>query len=135
MVTIGGEANSDLKDFWAFDLENFYWSKPEIEFRDYYTPKRFHTINTISETQIISFGGCHSEYVHLNEMHIFDLSKFLLDPLDLANQVIVTKINVTEGAPTTRWGHAAAIDQGKLYILGGRNDQDVCDLHCFDSNT
>lgn len=74
MVTIGGEANSDLKDLWAFDLEGKVWFKPEIDFTDYYTPKRFHTINTISETQIVSFGGCHSEYVHLNEMHIFDLA-------------------------------------------------------------
>ena len=55
-------------------------------------------------------------------MHIFDLSKFLLDPKNPENIVIVTKVNVTEGVPSTRWGHAAAIDQGKLYILGGRND-------------
>lgn len=74
MVTIGGEANSDLKDFWAFDLENSIWFKPEVEFVEYFTAKRFHTINAISDTQIISFGGCHSEYVHMNEMHIFDMS-------------------------------------------------------------
>jgi hypothetical protein len=50
MVTIGGEANADLKDFWAFDLEDKIWFKPEIEFKDYYTAKRFHTINPINET-------------------------------------------------------------------------------------
>jgi N-acetylneuraminic acid mutarotase len=47
-------------------------------------------------------------------------------------KVIVTKVNVTEGAPTTRWGHAAATFDGKLYIMGGRNEQDVADLHEFD---
>jgi len=74
MVTIGGEANSDLKDLWAFDLESAMWYNPDIDFKDYYTPKRFHTISAINESQIVSFGGCHSEYVHLNEMHLFDLS-------------------------------------------------------------
>jgi hypothetical protein len=74
LVTIGGESNADLKDFWAFDMEEKVWYKPEIDFCDYYSAKRFHTINPITDTKVVSFGGCHSEYVHLNEMHIFDLS-------------------------------------------------------------
>ena len=132
MVTVGGEANSDLKDFWAFDLDSQMWFQPELEFHDFYTPKRFHTLNTISDYQVVSFGGCHSEYAHLNEMHIFDMSNFLADPICPENKVIVTRINITEGVPSTRWGHAAATNDGKLYILGGRNDQDICDLHEFD---
>jgi hypothetical protein len=80
MVTVGGESNSDLKDFWALDFESRTWYKPEIDFKDYYTPKRFHTINTLSESKLVSFGGCHSEYVHLNEMHIFELANFLASP-------------------------------------------------------
>ena len=47
-------------------------------------------------------------------------------------RVVATKINVTENVPSTRWGHAACTNDGKLYILGGRNDQDICDLHEFD---
>ena len=43
-----------------------------------------------------------------------------------------TKINLTEGAPSTRWGHAASTHDGKLYILGGRNEADINDLHEFD---
>lgn len=82
MVTVGGEANTDLRDLWALDLQERVWHKPELHFNEYFTPKRFHTINAISETKVISFGGCHSEYVHMNEMHIFDLSKFLLCPTD-----------------------------------------------------
>jgi len=50
MVTIGGEANSDLKDFWALDLDEQIWYKPEIDFLDYFTAKRFHTINAITDT-------------------------------------------------------------------------------------
>ena len=107
LVTIGGEANSDLKDFWALDLDEQQWYKPEIDFIDYYTPKRFHTICAINETQILSFGGCHSEYVHMNEMHMFDLSRFLEHPSDPEAHVIVTRINVNQGIPSTRWGHAA----------------------------
>lgn len=30
MVVIGGEATSDLKDFWALDLDNNIWRKPEV---------------------------------------------------------------------------------------------------------
>lgn len=30
MVVIGGEATSDLKDFWALDLELSVWRKPEV---------------------------------------------------------------------------------------------------------
>ena len=30
MVVIGGEANSDLKDFWALDLDFNVWRKPEV---------------------------------------------------------------------------------------------------------
>jgi hypothetical protein len=33
--------------------------------------------------------------------------------------------------PDTRWGHSAAVFEDKLYILGGRNEQDISDLHCF----
>ena len=34
--------------------------------------------------------------------------------------------------PNTRWGHAAAVHDDKVYILGGRNEQDISDLHCLD---
>jgi hypothetical protein len=38
--------------------------------------------------------------------------------------------------PSTRWGHSAAVmDESVLYILGGRNEIDVNDVHCFDTKT
>ena len=98
------------------------WYKPEIDFKDFYTAKRFHTINSINDSQVVSFGGCHSEYVHLNEMHVFDMSSFIANPDNLEARIYVTKVNITEGAPSTRWGHAATTYDGKLYILGGRNE-------------
>ena len=73
MIVIGGEANSDLKDFWALNLDTNCWFKPQVEGFNTYTGKRFHTASTISNSKVITFGGCHSEYVHMNEMHIFDL--------------------------------------------------------------
>ena len=40
---------------------------------------------------------------------------------------------MAENIPSTRWGHAAAVmNDTKLFVLGGRNDQDVNDMHCFD---
>ena len=50
MVTVGGEANTDLRDLWALDLDAKKWYKPELHFNEYFTPKRFHTLNAISET-------------------------------------------------------------------------------------
>ena len=32
MIIVGGEATSDLKDFWALDLDETVWRKPEVEF-------------------------------------------------------------------------------------------------------
>lgn len=135
MIVVGGEANSDLRDFWALDLEERVWYKPELHFNEYFTPKRFHTINALNDTQVICFGGCHSEYVHMNEMHVFDLANFLENPKEPNQTVRVNKVNTTEGAPSTRWGHASATRNGKLYILGGRNDHDIIDLHEFDPDT
>lgn len=49
MIVVGGEANSDLKDFWALDLEEDMWYKPDINFIEHYTPKRFHTVCAIND--------------------------------------------------------------------------------------
>ena len=53
---------------------------------------------------------------------MFDLSNFFENPLDITRKVICTRINVTEGLPSTRWGHAASTMGDKLFIVGGRNE-------------
>lgn len=131
MIIVGGEANSDLKDLWALDLEERLWHKPEISFFDSYTPKRFHSVSALNDHQVVTFGGCHSEYVHMNEMHVFDLADFLAAPADLGTRVVCKRL-ICAGGPSTRWGHAAASYGGKLFIVGGRNEQDVIDIHEFD---
>ena len=68
-------------------------------------------------------------------MHLFDLSQFLQDSFNRNCKVICTKIVISEGLPSTRWGHSATSYKGKLYIMGGRNDHDVNDLHEFDPQT
>ena len=69
----------------------------------------------------------------MNEMHLFEMQDFLANYQTNPNaQIICTKINVTEGIPSTRWGHSAATYKDKLYILGGRNEHDIIDLHEFD---
>jgi hypothetical protein len=50
MIIVGGEANSDLRDIWALDLDELIWYKPEVQGFDNYTPKRFHTVSTITDT-------------------------------------------------------------------------------------
>lgn len=63
------------------------------------------------------------------------MSNFLSNPSDTTQRIICTKINTVEGVPSSRWGHSAATNNGKLYILGGRNEQDIIDLHEFNSET
>ena len=47
-----------------------------------------------------------------------------------------TKVPVTKNIPSTRWGHGAAVlDSTKLIILGGRNENDVNDIHCYNTQT
>ena len=93
-------------------------------------PKRFHTANTILDTQVITFGGCHSEYIHLNDLNIFELKDFIIDPQN--NPITCIKVNVSCNVPSTRWGHGAVVNNSQLYVLGGRNDIDVNDIQCFD---
>ena len=55
---------------------------------------------------------------------------------DQRKHVSCTRIDVKEGVPTTRWGHAAAVmDDDKLLILGGRNEEDINDIYCFNNTT
>lgn len=47
--------------------------------------------------------------------------------------VICTKLEGLINSPSTRWGHASVcVDDRMLLIIGGRNDNDVNDIHCFD---
>jgi hypothetical protein len=74
---------------------------------------------------VITFGGCHSEYVHLNDLNIFDMTEFVKDP---SKPITCTKV-VVPNAPSTRWGHGSAVQNSThLYIMGGRNENDVSDI-------
>lgn len=140
MIVCGGEANnSDLNDVWALDLERLIWFK--LELNRYpasqttgFSSKRFHTVSTMSKNRIVSFGGCHSEYQHLNDVNVFDLGVFVeTNGTDCI--INCSRVDFSSGlstVPSTRWGHAAAVYADQLYILGGRNNDDINDLHCFD---
>ena len=137
MVVSGGEANNtDLNDMWALDLDRKVWFRMEL-MTSLFTSKRFHTVSTLSKNRVIAFGGCHSEYVHLNEVNIIDLSAFV-ESEGGSCQVTCAKLDFSRSphgfgqVPSTRWGHAASVYDDKLYILGGRNNDDINDLHCFD---
>lgn len=135
MVVVGGESNSsDLGDLWVLDLESKCWKQPEIDGKNTFSAKRFHTASTIQKTKVVTFGGCHSEYVHLNDLNIFDLKQFLEDPV--RGTIVCTKVEVTSNSPTSRWGHSATVlNEKSLFILGGRNENDISDVHVFDADS
>ena len=71
---------------------------------------------------MITFGGCFAEYVHMNDVNLFDLDEYVKSN-GVNNAIICTKlINSTGEMPNTRWGHSASVFEDKLYILGGRNE-------------
>jgi len=135
MIICGGEAAvlADLQDIWAFNLENQTWNALIFINQESFHAKRFHTASAVSRNRVITFGGCHSEYVHLNEVNIFDLTNFVEngDTTITCEKVVYSKgISV----PSSRWGHTASVYKDCIYIHGGRNDHDISDLHVFDPN-
>jgi len=84
----------------------------------------------------VTFGGCHSEYEHLNDLDMFNLSAFV-NSNGMDRNVHCEKLNVGQvyNGPSSRWGHSACVYQDKIFILGGRNSSDISDLHCYDVNT
>ena len=67
----------------------------------------------IQDTKVITFGGCHSEYVHINDLNIFEMENFLKEPAPLNGAVEKTPIICTlvkrDLCPSTRWGHASSV--------------------------
>ena len=90
MIIVGGESISsgDLNDLWALDLNSMSWIKPDITGLEHFCHKRFHTANSIG-TKVVTFGGCHSEYVHLNDLNIFEMEDWLQDK---TKPIVCTKI-------------------------------------------
>ena len=76
MFVIGGEADSDLNDLCAFSFKEYQWYQPLLIDGHNFSPKRFHTATAIGN-RIATFGGCHSEYIHLNDLNLFDLTDFV----------------------------------------------------------
>lgn len=135
MIVCGGEAAvlADLQDIWAFDLEAQIWTQLVYLNSESFHAKRFHTASAVSQNRVITFGGCHSEYVHMNEVNIFDLSNFVNNS---DADITCEKVNFPKGTavPSSRWGHTASVYQDCIYVHGGRNDHDISDLHVFDPN-
>lgn len=78
MIVAGGESNNtDMQDLWALDLEAGRWTKLEISNQESFRSKRFLTVSAVSNNRIVTFGGCHSEYEHLNDLDMFDLTLFV----------------------------------------------------------
>lgn len=111
MIVLGGEAAllADLQDVWALDLETTRWTQLTFTNMEAFHAKRFHTASAVSQNRVVSFGGCHSEYIHLNDVNIFDLSGFISkgDP-----HITCEKVNFgNQKVPSSRWGHTASVYQ------------------------
>lgn len=111
MIVLGGEAAllADLQDVWALDLETARWTQLTFTNMEAFHAKRFHTASAVSQNRVVSFGGCHSEYIHLNDVNIFDLSGFISkgDP-----HITCEKVNFgNQKVPSSRWGHTASVYQ------------------------
>lgn len=78
MVVIGGESNNtDMQDLWVLDIEAGRWYQLSISNQESFKSKRFLSVSAISGNRIVTFGGCHSEYEHMNDCEIFDLTTFI----------------------------------------------------------
>lgn len=64
---------------------------------------------------------------------MFNLSTFIESNCQNLNIYCekLSPVSICRG-PSSRWGHSAAVYQNKIYILGGRNSNDISDLHCLD---
>ena len=133
MIIVGGESDSDLNDIWVFSFIEKQWVKPQIIGGNLFRPKWFLSASTIKKDKVITFGGCHSEYVHLNDLNIFEFQDFLENPNKFTNRcsIICTRVDTDQNVPDSWWGHAAVVYESNLYILGGWNDHDLNDIHRF----
>lgn len=135
MVVIGGESNNtDMQDLWVLDVEDGRWYQLSISNQESFKSKRFLSVSAVSGNRIITFGGCHSEYEHVNDLDMFDLTAFIESGCSNLT-VMCTKLAMTGKGPSSRWGHSSAVYRDKMYILGGRNSADISELHCFDVDT
>ena len=117
------------------DVEDGRWYQLSIANQESFKSKRFLTVSAISRNRIVTFGGCHSEYEHLSDLDMFDLTAFIESGC-VNLTVTCCKLTCLAGkGPSSRWGHSAAVYEDKVYILGGRNSADISDLHCLDADT
>ena len=95
-----------------------------------FLPRRFHTA-VAHGNKIYVFGGCFDEYVfdNMNQVWEFDFSNFVEKGEKLIRP---TPIRTKGDLPSARWGHSASIREGKMYIFGGRNQEDLNDFYRFD---
>lgn len=132
MIVIGGEGEVDLNDLWALDLEEKVWTKLRFE-GDKFTARRFHTAVT-QDNKVYVFGGCHDEYSYdfLNEVVELDFTSFVEG---WGSEIDTKVVRATGEVPMPRWGHSASIYEGKMYVFGGRNCDDLNDFFAFDTAT
>jgi len=98
-----------MQDVWAFNLNSNVWVQVDQDGIESFKPKRFHSSSAISSNRMLTFGGCFAEYVHMNDLNIFDFDQFVKS--DGTNKhVTCTKVVDYSGQiPHTRWGHSASV--------------------------
>ena len=82
------------------------------------------------------FGGCAESA--MNDLHRFDFGTMLrsdepLIPMLSSGTVTWSRIRAAGSPPSPRESHAAVAIGSQLFIIGGRNDGALTDVHCFDT--
>ena len=89
-----------------------------------FTPRRFHSATTVG-SDIFVFGGCHADYIYVNDMFVFHLEDFIKS----GQPVVCNSVPMAQNSPSKRWGHSSVAYEDSIIIFGGRNEHDLNDLY------
>jgi hypothetical protein len=83
----------------------------QITNQESFKSKRFLTASALSGNRLVTFGGCHSEYEHVNDLDMFDLSEFVASNCQnmQVKCIKLNKLDKISQSPSSRWGHSASV--------------------------
>lgn len=124
----GGNKHSRLNDVIIFDLHSFSIDvTPIIGVAP--SARIFHSLTFWEDEKFILFGGRTSISKSLNDVYILNLNTKTWEQILFKNE--------ENSQPNPRWRHSSLISNNKLFILGGRNQNEVfnCNPWFLDLNS
>lgn len=108
----GGSTDSGLH---VFSLQRNEWYQPSTTGKAP-SPRTQHTAAMVSPGAMLVFGGCSSQGIFYNDLHVLDVQRWQWYQPDVLNP-----------APPPRYHHTCCIVGGKAYIFGGINAKQIFD--------